>query len=247
MVKKIVLSVIFLSFLSCYVNVGGNEREQFKQSSTKRIQLRNLERLNVETQNGSIRVYGWDSNYVKISYIKFVKAENKKKAKEFFNNMKIFTEIKNKELFLKTRIPRSVSGGIDFKIFTPQEVSVYAEAKNGSVDIKKLKGSIEVNTYNGSVKIYNVLSDALQCLTRNGSIKIKIDTFLTPSVMKLKSYNGSVIASFPHNSELNIYAKAYNGKILSDFPVYTKEEKMKGKIKISLVTYNGVIIIKEKE
>ncbi len=110
----------------------------------------------------------------------------------------------------------------DFTLKIPQSVNVYLSTINdGDIDLKGLKGSLDIHNINGSISIEGAAGE-IYAHTINGDVKLDYST--TPS---LSSYyytlNGDIDAYFPGTLKADVTFKSYNGDIYTDYDQIEKK------------------------
>jgi hypothetical protein len=227
--------LLIFSFVNCTVGLNGYEKIM-----TKTIPFKPGDNLFVETEKGSVEISSWEREQIGIESIKKARAETKEKAMKMIKDIEV--NISENKGVVKIEAGDGNNYRVDFSLLVPKRTNPIIEARNGSVEIRGLDGAIEAKT-------------------NNGSINFNVFTFIKPCYVSLETNNGDIYVSVPKDPELSIYApetkvdkvsigsiniKKNGVEVISDFPTDTREEQLKGKIKLKLRTNNGSIFIREK-
>ena len=126
-------------------------------------------RLDLETDNGSVDITGWDQNRIEISGQKYAR------SKEELKQVKVVIQVDGNNVKIRTDHPHNSwhSGyGARYQIRAPRQISLgLVQSTNGAITAEDLSGPGRVQTTNGSVSLTRIEGD-YDAHTTNGSIHI---------------------------------------------------------------------------
>jgi hypothetical protein len=137
---------------------------------------------------------------------------------------------------------------VDFRVRVPAGVRLAAKTVNGGIEAVGLKGSIEAETVNGSVRL--ATSAAARASTVNGSINADVGAI--DEAMELETVNGRITVALPEKVRADLNAHTVNGSIDSEFEVAVQgkisHRRLRGTIggggaDLLLSTVNGSIAL----
>jgi len=137
--------------------------------------------LTIESDIGSIRVEGTDTDSVDIEIFRYAKTNNQKKADEILNNLDIRFSHSGKNLTVKAKYKKKGLRGfwnrigntirVKFVIVVPSEYNVDLNTKGGSISVSDIRGEVLSKTSGGSLDFDNIEGD-ITGNTSGGSISI---------------------------------------------------------------------------
>jgi len=131
-------------------------------------------RLEIENQNGSVEVIGWDRPTLDVSATKYASNEDQLNAIKIV----VVADDKGAGALIKTEFPDRSWGfggnyGVKYVIHVPRKTKLdSAQTTNGSVTVEDLEGGGHAKSTNGHLQITRVTGDYL-LETTNGSISIE--------------------------------------------------------------------------
>ena len=208
------------------------------------IMAKDIEKVALETIDGSIEVSGWDGDQVIIDAEIKVVGKDLDVCRELLENVKIEPEFRSK---------RKYSVSVSFEVQLPSRMAVDVETVNGSVKVtgvhggaeiesinghigcRSIKGNIEAATVNGGIDLEDILGN-VEAATVNGGISLECGSE-SPDVIELGTVNGGIEASFDGEVNAMIDVSAMNGSIkLEGFPSVELNRKAR---KFSTTLGNG--------
>ena len=219
------------------------------------IMAKDIEKVALETIDGSIEVSGWDGDQVIIDAEIKVVGKDLDVCRELLENVKIEVEEKGKFLDIEPefRSKRKYSVSVSFEVQLPSRMAVDVETVNGSVKVtgvhggaeiesinghigcRSIKGNIEAATVNGGIDLEDILGN-VEAATVNGGISLECGSE-SPDVIELGTVNGGIEASFDGEVNAMIDVSAMNGSIkLEGFPSVELNRKAR---KFSTTLGNG--------
>ena len=109
---------------------------------------------------------------------------------------------------------------VDFKVRVPAGVALVARNVNGGVAGRGLKGPVDLETVNGSVKLET--TDYGMASTVNGGIVAVLGRSTWPRPLEFKTVNGTIDITLPGKVSTRVSSKTMNGRFETDFPMTVK-------------------------
>ncbi|RKY79130.1 hypothetical protein DRQ12_04465 [candidate division KSB1 bacterium] len=225
--------------------------------------------ISVNNINGEVIVESWGRNEVKLEVEIEVRASSKHKAEQYLNEVEIVIDEAENRIEIEAEYPWRDQGfggilswlfggghpklKVNYHLFTPKEVDMFAKTVNGQIQIYEVRGDIEARATNGRIEVKNV-AGSINCKTVNGSILAELSEVTKFEEMSFKTVNGSITLRLPKNINANFEAKTVNGHIETDFPITLQgridRHRVRGRINkgggsIYLSTVNGSISVRE--
>lgn len=226
--KKI---VIFLALLSVAVLLYGiSQTDTFRQS----IEVGKNTKLDLENKNGSVKINGWDKDYVDLTVTKITS-----KGIEELDKVDIVIK-QEKNLTIKTEhLTKNPKVSVNYELSVPRSLilqniessngSIYIEdsgdveivhTSNGAISLKKCEGKIDLTTSNGSITA-NSIDGSVIAYTSNGKIKLENINGIT----KAQTSNGSIqiynVAGIQSVKTSNGSIQAHLKKLYDDVDIST--------------------------
>jgi hypothetical protein len=163
--------------------------------------------LDLETDNGSIDIAGWNQNRIEISGQKYAP------SKEDLRNVKVVIQVDGNNVKIRTDHPRSSwhgGYGARYQIRAPHQIALgLIQSTNGAITVEDLSGPGRVQTTNGSVSLNRIDGD-YDAHTTNGGIHI---TDLS-GILRLHTTNGAIKGNLTKGA---VTAETTNGGV--DFTI----------------------------
>ncbi|HLK27302.1 MAG TPA: DUF4097 family beta strand repeat-containing protein [Puia sp.] len=118
-------------------------------------------------------------------------------------------------------------GGARYKIKVPENLALRIKSdcsRNNSVDIKNMKGEVEVNVCQ-SIKLKNV-SGPLVLSTISGNIDINFADLNNNKPISIANISGEIDVTLPAKAAVNLEMKTISGNIYSDFDFNAGKKEM---------------------
>ena len=261
LIKKISGALLIFQLLSAVV-IAGELVEKFDKS----FQLQPGQQFYLKNTNGSVRVYGWDKNEVRVEAVKRVKSGSRSQADELMKQVQIEVDQEGDRLSIVTITPKSGSSSflswlfdgfsshsieVKYTIWLPGGVQSEIRTVNGSIYVKDLNGEAELKSTNGRISVENA-AGLISASTTNGSVSIELVKVDPESELRVRTTNGSIKLYLPEDFGGEIVARTTNGSIKTDFPIQLTgkigRNRLRGTIgdgtvKCDLATTNGSIKI----
>jgi hypothetical protein len=182
----ILFLTLILFILSCKIFFNKQtEEEKYREKSPVNI-------IKLNSINGNISFDCWKEDFVEIQTLKTIFTG----LSTEFNMMNTSFERKDKELSITSRIPASINGKIDLKIFAPYNVlKLIIRTKKSDVSISDFLGDIELDNSDGSNNI-DFHGTVLRANLKN-----------TKTILNVSSYNHSDMVLNDELGILKIYIK----------------------------------------
>lgn len=141
-------------------------------------------RLVVDNQRGSVRIVGADTEEVKVSGRKSVRALEKPEADRAHEKTPISFTVAGDRVTVQTNQDRTENSRVtsDLEITVPRGASVEARGRYGDWDVSDIQGEILINSDNAGVRIQNAgaavrintrKSDILRIIDAKGDVELK--------------------------------------------------------------------------
>ena len=219
--------------------------------------------VSVSNTNGNITVESWDRDQVQIHAEIEVRSNNRGRAEEFMEKVRIKVERGSGRIEISPDYPHSDDSGliqalfgnskpnvkVDFEIKVPKNVELHAKSVNGRVFVSGIDGVADLSTTNGQINAEQ-MGDAVNAHSTNGGIHVEIERYRSKHDISLHTVNGGIELSLPGDIDADINLSTVNGGIHTDYPVKVEGEFGKknihgtinnGGANIELKTVNGGI------
>ena len=168
--------------------------------------------------NGGVKVRGWDRDSVAIFALVSAQAESQGDAASLLKDVtvrvaggKIDTD--------GPRTRRRQNWSVSFEIMVPRNQDIRAEAENGGISIREVRGTMNVETVNGGLELFKVAGD-VRATTVNGGLTVTLDGKKWDGKgLSAETTNGGVRVTFPDGYAAHLRAGTTNGGFSVDFPV----------------------------
>lgn len=234
----------------------------------KTFALEKGHRFTLKNTNGSIKVYAWEEQAIRIQAVKRVKSGNRKRAEELMRLIEIEITEDGGDLHVRTRLPKSANSGflswlfdggnggsssVSYTVYMPADIISEFRTVNGKVYATDVEGDVEISTTNGGVEVEN-LRGAIRARTTNGSLSVELTDVSDAAEIDLRTTNGRITVYLPAHFGGRLVAKTTNGSISTDFPVEVEGgfigKRLEGRIGdgnnvCTLSTVNGSIKIRK--
>ncbi|MDQ7064681.1 MAG: DUF4097 family beta strand repeat-containing protein [candidate division KSB1 bacterium] len=222
-----------LFFLFAFLMANGMYGGELEETFDKTFPLEKGQHFSLKNTNGSVRLYGWDRQEVRIEAIKRVKAASRSQAERIMQQLEIQIERTDAGIFVDTIVPISLRHGflswlfdgfsshgveVKYTIWLPNDVLSEVRTVNGSIFINELRGDINVRTTNGRIRVESA-SGSVKANTTNGSVNVELVEVEPGSEIRMRTTNGSVKLYLPKDFAGEIKARTTNGSITTDFPI----------------------------
>lgn len=226
--------------------------------------------ISAQTTNGSIKFAGSEQGQVLVYARKVVKASSLAAAKEFAQQVQIHVEQNGDQLQIYKEHPKPPMGvevSISYRLQSPPAVDLALQTTNGSLQVERAEGAVEVKSTNGKIQLDDVtghiqakttnggirvklaaLKNASDFTTTNGSIEVDIHQGVAP--LSASTTNGSINLTLPADFSGQLDAGTTNGRVQTEFQVLSARQSRNrlvgqlganGDTPIKLRTVNGGI------
>ena len=268
--KKLTASLcVLMVFTACYFPAGGSKAEE---KIEKTLPLSEGGKISLENVNGKIKLTTWEKPEFHMVATKRSKAPTVERAKELLGKTEVVVSATPDEIKIETKCPKKGGMGIfgscptaevEYEIQIPEGVSASLTTVNGHVTADSPKGSLKVNTVNGTVEILG--ATLLEAGTVNGKIGFKASSLKTVETTNgsiegllvgpqtangtIETVNGSISLRVAEGVAIAIEAENVNGSISCSIPGFsTEKHKVAGRLNagsetVRIETVNGSIKI----
>lgn len=106
---------------------------------------------------------------------------------------------------------------LDFAVQVPANIALRASTiNNGVIDVRGVRGDIEVDNINGDINLYSVGGGKLRVSSINGEVKVNCAVLPTRD-SRLYALNGDINATFPDDLSAKVSFSTFNGEFFTEF------------------------------
>jgi len=253
-------SLVF--FIAILLNTTALSHEHIDQSVFN-IDMSKYDRVNIYNNVGEINIRTTNSNKAVFETTRKIRATSSKKLKRAISEIQVDTMIVDGELFVFIDSPYMTleqrgnnywyqnhsynngdsfkSSGIDsefdFEISLPANTDGLISTHKGDIEIKNVKGEIEVYNHFGDISLSGV-EDVAQVNSHHGSLKVLFDK-QPQHDLSLGTHHGDITISFKEVPSARLDLYSYHGSFFTDFewqPLVSKvkTDKKNGKTKYKI-------------
>ncbi len=186
--------------------------------------------LRVNLHNGSIAIEGYSGKEVQVALKAHRPADKEKDNREGLrriSNTALDIQIREKDN--RIEIDGGNSGRTDFVVKVPVSFVLEVDTHhNGNINVKGVKGEMELHAHFGSIVMEDVAGSALVD-THHGEVKARFNAVTAGKPMAFSTYHGDVDVSFPSGTNFEAKVKTSKGDIFTDFEVEMKIQKAEEK------------------
>ena len=190
---------------------------------TRKIELNaaGTETLRAITDNGSIRVSGNPAaSTISVEATVRGGGESTEDARDCLKAIELETPTDGTTQILESGFRERKSGWrrrVSFAVVVPDRLRLDLRSDNGAINVDGVHGDTKVRTDNGAVEVVNT-SGAIDAKTDNGKIRVlTLASSETPApTVKLKTDNGSIVATLGSTSQLDVNLQTDNGSVTLD-------------------------------
>ena len=229
---------LLLLFLILITGLGGCSAA--RDGFTEEYQLRGASRLRVITKNGSVKVTGWQENYLRLRATWMVQGETENGLLEYGRNIKVIPDWQGDLLELTvsypSRPPYIHTASVSLELEVPERiVEITVETSNGALGFYNLRSALTGSSTNGRITVEDcegeidlettigqvVLSrlrfrgEKGRVVTTNGRIEADV-MFPSTGYFSLRTSNGPVDLKLPSWTQGILRLETFNGNILID-------------------------------
>lgn len=203
-------------------------------------------RLIVDNLRGNCRITGSDSDEIKVTGRKMVRAMEKSEADRSNEKTPLDITESDKTVTIRSNIERSDGDrrvSADLEITVPRNVSVDARGRYGDFDISDINGEVTVNSDNAGVRLQNLASNATITLRKSDIIRaigVKGDVLVKGGGrdIEVENVSGQVTIDGSYSGETTI--RNVSKPVRFQSPVTDlRLEKVPGELQITLANMNG--------
>jgi len=166
--------------------------------------------------NGSVRIEGWEKDYVEVR-------ATKRAVREADDLARVHIDVESLpgELHIQTRYPENTPAGVEveYRVKVPYQVALArVETVNGNLLISGVEGTGDLRTVNGDVDVYES-SGSFSGKSTNGHVRVELRRLAATGQMTLESVNGPVALVVPPNASANLDVRSMNGEFRTELPL----------------------------
>ena len=116
------------------------------------------------------------------------------------------------------------NNSVDFEVRVPKshDYSSFLNSFNGNIEIANVSGRISARIREGSVDVKDVRG-SIRCDAFNGSIRVELGSHKDASDMKFSSMNGDIFVKAPGSLDAQVFMSSDAGRLKTDFPIKVQE------------------------
>ena len=182
-IAAVLVAVASVTLLSYQRGAAYTLEESFQET----LPQEEATKLSVSNRNGNIEVSPWQEEKIRIEAIKKIKAANKKKAREYAEELKIEISREGRKIIIRTIRPEleerrgfwgifriskgEIQAKVDYNIRVPEKLDLNLRSRNGSIKTGGIQGDVTGETRNGGIQIDDVEGEIF-ARSRNGGIQM---------------------------------------------------------------------------
>lgn len=204
--------------------------------------------------NGSIRVYAWDRNEVKVVARVGAWGRDESEARALAEDVQVQATPGN----VRSDGPEIRSGRrgwyVSYDIWAPSRTNLGLSSTNGGLTVEGIQGRLDLETTNGGIHLAAVGGD-VSAETTNGHIEVDLEgSQWDGEGLRARTTNGGVQLNVPQGYNADIEASTTNGGLDFEFPV-TIQGRINKRIStrlgdggrlLSLATTNGGVSVRRR-
>lgn len=206
-------------------------------------------RIELKNVNGSVRITGWNRNFVELRAVK----RTEKEPADLLRVRVRVTATPN-DVSIQTRYPKDevVPVSVEYSLLVPHHALLHTvETVNGAVLVRRMDGQGELRSVNGNVEILDS-AGGFTAHTTNGNLRMELRRLDPQTPLEGGTVNGSVVLALAPTAGAVLRIHTLNGNFHSDLPVHMlaggSVRQFRGTLghggaPLSLHTVNGAIRI----
>jgi hypothetical protein len=234
---RLILVALSLSLIGC----GSATDRTLEETIEQFHKIDPTASVSIKNRDGSIRIYGADTNEMRLQAIK--RAYSSKGLKQIAINVSVQPSF----VSIETNFPPKQtwglfdrSGTVDYTIVVPRTANISRlELANGEALVEKMRGR-SVNAHLGSGRLFdhNCFSNVDFAVSR-GTLSLVYEWWERGKFsVQANIADGNVWASLPGDAALHLIAETVHGKIASDI-VEQGERRVEPITKIDMLVHGG--------
>ncbi len=201
----------------------------FTKSVTRTLNADNVKRIEVFTTNGNIIIEPAETDQIILTATKKVKGSENDKER-LLQAIQIETIENNGVLTIRVKRNKirknffswvfNIGHGdysVNLKLRIPEHLNVKARSTNGEIDLRSIKGTLELATTNGDIKALDI-DNVEEIHSTNGKIKAEFTSLQQTNEAEISTTNGKIEVLLPKTVKCNIRAFTNNGHINCQLP-----------------------------
>jgi len=169
-------------------------------------------------QNGSVRLYGWDRNEVRVRALVQAWGETRADAEAQAKEIRIETD-GDRVRASGPSYGRRTGWAVTYEVWVPRKTNVDAETHNGGISAEGIEGQLRLDAVNGGIALRDVSGDVRAETTNGGVSAILAGTTWRGRGLDLVTTNGSVTLEIPRGYNAELETGTVNGGMNIDFPI----------------------------
>ncbi len=234
---RLILVALSLSLMGC----GSATDRTLEETVEQFHKIDPTASISIKNGDGSIRIYGADTNEMRLQAIK--RAYSAKRLKQIAINV----SVQPSSVSIETNFPPKQtwglfdrSGTVDYTIVVPRTANISRlELANGEASVEEMRGrSVNARLGSGRLFDHNCFSNADFAVSR-GTLTLAYEWW-EPGKFSVQANiaDGNVCASLPGDAALHLIAETVHGKIATD--ITDQDERRAEPItKIDILVHGG--------
>ncbi len=213
MKKKQILLLIYLIFFYFNAYAQKTENDNFYKYYKKSFSSNKIKNINLIAKYADINIYNWDKDSISVETEMKIHTNLTSLAKEIFNNIKINVVTYSNTLQVKMTSDENFRNNIlydvKYNIFIPYSINAKIKNNNGSLNIPKIQGDINVNLSFCSFNMQNIINNksdknVIKLNYCNGNINKITNSYISLNSSTLNVLNAEKINCNSEYSNINI-------------------------------------------
>ena len=221
--KRIILSCTLSSVFvfSVYADVTDRVEKSFDVDVSSQFSLNNI--------NGAVEISSWSAQVIKVEATisaDHQEAINRVKVKMQQNGQKVSVETDYEE---HSTWRNNQSAKVTYRVWLPAETNLSEiELVNGSLRIENVSGEIKAQVVNGSIKATGLTKNS-EINSVNGSIKVYYNSVSSDlKDIDIETVNGSIKLYLPSDINAKLDIETMHGSIKTEFGINSQDNTFTG-------------------
>jgi DUF4097 and DUF4098 domain-containing protein YvlB len=236
--RLLIIILLPFFFYACDVADVWDDNVRAEKSESRSFSSSQIQKVEIETQNGSIESSVWDDDSVYLVFEKWATGDDREEAKDNLSDIKIYISEDTGSGVLRIDVDFPKRGwegtnyGCNVSLSLPSSLSLDLKSSNGAITVSGSQNGFECLTSNGPITAQDTQGGA-ELRTSNGKITVRdhygelngrtsnggidVDIVLPrQGECILKTSNGAITLSIPDETSAMIEASTSNGGIEID-------------------------------
>ncbi|MDT7779578.1 MAG: hypothetical protein QOC99_2090 [Acidobacteriota bacterium] len=234
--KRFVLGLFLLAALALTAADAGlaQSRPEVTEEFHQTYPLAGGGRVALSNLNGSVKVFAWERNEVKVDAVK------RAYTQERLSEAKIKVDASPSRVRIETEYPEyrwsdrdgerhENPASVEYTLTVPRAAIIdEIDLVNGGLSIEGVTGPVHASSVNGRV-VAAGLTGAVNLSVVNGRLEASLDRLNDSGTVSLSAVNGALVVTIPSDSNALLHADTVHGQISNDFNLPVREGEYVGR------------------